>query len=289
MTDGSYSSLLSALPKISHFSASMSTASSCNSNTENQPLLTVTKVDCLSLKHTRWVTSSTYSSRSRAFLKSYSLARLLSSQMYNCGEQTESRGCQPTGRFLLQNTDFKVSAWVCFHLYEVVSAQHRHGVGVLLLLLQQLSGQSLLMQQEAFLLHDVWSDRYTTRSTRCMWCSSAFTSGRKVRTLIKIIFVHRDLKEAATDIIHFSSEGEYRCTSFWGLMNLTEVPTPFLKEKPEHEPGGPGWVGLEWPEHTFLGSVVLLPSTFLLSWSSGRSDASTVSLLRASSVFFFTK
>lgn len=44
---------------------------------------------------------------------------------------------------------------VCFHLYEVVSAQHRHGVGVLLLLLQQLSGESLLMQQEALLLHDV--------------------------------------------------------------------------------------------------------------------------------------
>lgn len=44
---------------------------------------------------------------------------------------------------------------VCFHLYEVVSAEHRHGVGVLLLLLQQLSGESLLMQQEALLLHDV--------------------------------------------------------------------------------------------------------------------------------------
>lgn len=42
MTDGSYSSLLSALPKISHFSTSMSTSSSCNTNTENQPQLTVT-------------------------------------------------------------------------------------------------------------------------------------------------------------------------------------------------------------------------------------------------------
>lgn len=42
MTDGSYSSLLSALLKISHFSASMSTSSSCNTNTENQPQLTVT-------------------------------------------------------------------------------------------------------------------------------------------------------------------------------------------------------------------------------------------------------
>lgn len=47
---------------------------------------------------------------------------------------------------------------VCFHLYEVVSAEQRHGVGVLLLLLQQLSGQRLLVQQEAFLLHDVWLD-----------------------------------------------------------------------------------------------------------------------------------
>lgn len=41
------------------------------------------------------------------------------------------------------------------HLYEVVSAEQRHGVGVLLLLLQQLSRQRLLMQQEALLLHDV--------------------------------------------------------------------------------------------------------------------------------------
>lgn len=45
----------------------------------------------------------------------------------------------------------------CFHLYEVVSTEQRHGVGVLLLLLQQLSRQSLLMQQEALLLHNVWS------------------------------------------------------------------------------------------------------------------------------------
>lgn len=39
----------------------------------------------------RGVTSSMYSSRSRAFLKSYSLARLLSSQMYNCGEERRKR------------------------------------------------------------------------------------------------------------------------------------------------------------------------------------------------------
>lgn len=44
---------------------------------------------------------------------------------------------------------------VCLHLYEVVSTEQRHGVGVLLLLLEQLSRQSFLMQQEALLLHDV--------------------------------------------------------------------------------------------------------------------------------------
>lgn len=42
-----------------------------------------------------------------------------------------------------------------FHLDEVVSAEQRHVVGVLLLLLQQLSGQRLLVEQEALLLRDV--------------------------------------------------------------------------------------------------------------------------------------
>lgn len=42
-----------------------------------------------------------------------------------------------------------------FHLDEVVSAEHRHGVWVLLLLLQQLSRQRLLMQQEALLFNNV--------------------------------------------------------------------------------------------------------------------------------------
>lgn len=54
------------------------------------------ELDRSNLEHTGWVTSSTYSSRSRAFLKSYSLARLLSSQMYSCGEETESRSCGVT-------------------------------------------------------------------------------------------------------------------------------------------------------------------------------------------------
>ena len=54
------------------------------------------ELDQSNLEHTGGVTSSTYSSRSRAFLKSYSLARLLSSQMYSCGEETESRGCGVT-------------------------------------------------------------------------------------------------------------------------------------------------------------------------------------------------
>lgn len=88
MAAGSYSSLLSALPKISHFRESMSTASSCNTNTEDPRKLT--DVEPQSDLCARWkqeVTSSMYSSRSRAFLKSYSFAPLLSSQMYSCGHQ----------------------------------------------------------------------------------------------------------------------------------------------------------------------------------------------------------
>lgn len=42
-----------------------------------------------------------------------------------------------------------------FYLDEVMSTEHRHGVGVLLLLRQQLSRQRLLMQQEALLLNNV--------------------------------------------------------------------------------------------------------------------------------------
>lgn len=46
-----------------------------------------------------------------------------------------------------------------FHLDEVLGAEHRHGVGVLLLLLQQLSRQRLLMQKEALLLNNVCRER----------------------------------------------------------------------------------------------------------------------------------
>lgn len=100
-----------------------------------------------SLKQTR-VTSSMYCSRSRAFLKSYSLARLLSSQMYSCRRRSVPQvKSSPASECYLCTP---VS-----HLDEAVSVEQRHGVGVLLLLLQQLPGQSLLMQQEALLLHDL--------------------------------------------------------------------------------------------------------------------------------------
>lgn len=97
--DGSYSSLLSALPKISHLSASMSTASSYNRKAR-KPLkllklrhrLTESQThQCC--KQTLAATSSMYSSRSRAFLKSYSLARLLSSQMYSWRGRELKRKC----------------------------------------------------------------------------------------------------------------------------------------------------------------------------------------------------
>lgn len=92
MTGGSYSSLLSALPKISHFKASVSTASSCNTEKELHVRRHQTRTSHRAAR--RWkqeVTSSMYSSRSRAFLKSYSLARLLSSQMYSCREEDRKK------------------------------------------------------------------------------------------------------------------------------------------------------------------------------------------------------
>lgn len=121
------------------------------------------------------VTSLMYSSRSRAFLKSYSLARLLSSQMYICKEKCR-RGLRRDSlghswQFLHLGVILVTEIAPCAAIYgwnvaivyldEVMSAEHRHGVGVLLLLLQQLLRQCLLMQQEALLLNNVWMDRKT--------------------------------------------------------------------------------------------------------------------------------
>lgn len=107
------------------------------------------------------VTSSMYSSRSRAFLKSYSLARRLSSQMYSCREAdrpTKSAAIPrdpkaPIGRRprLVRGPYWSEAS----HLYEAVGVEQRHGVGVLQLLLQQLPRQRLLVQQEALLLYHV--------------------------------------------------------------------------------------------------------------------------------------
>lgn len=86
-TKGSHSSLLSALPNISRFNVSVSTESSCN-----RKVMLASSIGAKRGALLQEVTSLMYSRRSRAFLKSYSLARLLSSQMYNCREMQEKRG-----------------------------------------------------------------------------------------------------------------------------------------------------------------------------------------------------
>lgn len=99
-------------------------------------------------------TSSKYSSRSRAFLKSYSLAPRFSSQMYSWRKR-ETRLRKPEG----------ITAWysVCFtHGNEVMRAQQRHAVWVQLLLVQQLFRKSLLMKQKPLLLHYIYTN--TTQS-----------------------------------------------------------------------------------------------------------------------------
>lgn len=50
-------------------------------------------------------------------------------------------------------SDFDTCVRVCIDLDEVVSTEQRHVVRILLFILQQLSGQSLLVQQETLLLH----------------------------------------------------------------------------------------------------------------------------------------
>lgn len=80
------------------------------------------------------VTSSMYSSRSRAFLKSYSLARRLSSQMYSCRE-AQFRGKPKRPQVLRAGAPDWLEA---SHLYEAVGVEQRHSVRVLQLLLQQL-------------------------------------------------------------------------------------------------------------------------------------------------------